>query len=354
MLEITIQYIKDVIPSFLYNKYTLSIFVFILFIFLSFIVRFIFHRILLKWTQKTKTNLDDELLPNLEQPLFYSIIIIGVQLSLFVIFKELFFWNILFKILMSFIVLIWFLYIFRIIKILLVFLSSKPYIKFIEKQTLPLFNNLFFIVWILISFYILFSWVWGLDMTALVASMGVAGLALSLAAKDTLANLFAGIFIFADKPYKIGDYIVLNNGQRGKVINIGLRSTRILTRGEVEITVPNSILGSNEVFNESGGRKKMLRLNLPIGVSYDTDIDEMEKILLDIASKNTKVLEDPKPRVRFRNFGASSLDFAFLIWIKDPNEKGLVTHFLLSDIYKQFKKNNIEIPYQKIDININT
>ncbi|OQW99996.1 MAG: hypothetical protein BWK74_00755 [Desulfobacteraceae bacterium A6] len=92
------------------------------------------------------------------------------------------------------------------------------------------------------------------DLTAWVASAGIIGLALSFAAKDTLANLFSGVFILADAPYKIGDFIVLDSGERGEVTNIGIRSTRLLTRSDIEITVPNSIMGNTRIINEAGGR----------------------------------------------------------------------------------------------------
>ena len=91
-------------------------------------------------------------------------------------------------------------------------------------------------------------------MTAWLASAGVVGIAVGFAAKDTLANLFSGVFILADAPYKIGDYIVLDaTGMRGKVTQIGLRSTRLITRDDVEVTIPNSIMGNSQVINQSGG-----------------------------------------------------------------------------------------------------
>ena len=189
-------------------------------------------------------------------------------------------------------------------------------------------------------------------MTGLLASMGIVGLALSLAAKDTLTNIFAGIFIFADKPYKIGDWVVLNNGEEGKIIHIGLRSTKILDRDNVEITIPNSVIGSEEVYNQTGNFNRKLRLDLAVGVSYDTDIDKMEKVLLKIAEKNDEVLDEPESKVLFRKFGASSLDYSFLVWIKDPENQEVIIHQLYTEVIKQFRKNKIEIPYQKIDLKI--
>jgi MscS family membrane protein len=86
-------------------------------------------------------------------------------------------------------------------------------------------------------------------MTAWLASAGIIGIAVGFAAKDTLANLFSGVFILADSPYKLGDYVVLEDNSRGKVTQIGLRSTRMLTRDDVEVTVPNSIMGNTKIIN---------------------------------------------------------------------------------------------------------
>ena len=189
-------------------------------------------------------------------------------------------------------------------------------------------------------------------MTAWLASAGIVGIAVGFAAKDTLANLFSGVFILADTPYKIGDYVVLDGNQRGKVTHIGLRSTRLLTRDDVEVTVPNSIMGNSKVTNQSGGPHPKFRIRIQIGVAYGTDIDEVESILMNIAEEEDLIVKYPEPRVRFRTFGASSLDFELLGWIENPEYKGRATHFLNSAIYKRFNEANIEIPYAKQDLYI--
>ena len=122
---------------------------------------------------------------------------------------------------------------------------------------------------------------------------------LGLAAKDTVANLFAGIFIMADAPYKEGDYINLDTGERGYVRSIGLRSTRIMTRDDIEITVPNSIIANSKIINESGGPNEHERIRINVTISYNTDIEKVKLLLLDIARNSTNVCNSPEPRVRF-------------------------------------------------------
>ena len=191
---------------------------------------------------------------------------------------------------------------------------------------------------------------WNLNVAGWLASAGVAGIALGFAAKDTLANLFAGVFIIADAPYKIGDYINLGNGDRGRVTDIGIRSTRLMTRDDVEIIIPNAIIGNTEIINQSGGPYEKFRVPIPVGVAYGSDLDQVRRIPEEIAFAEEMVEEDPVPRVRLRAFGNSSLDHELLVWVGTPGLRGPVTDLLLTAIYKAFRKEGVEIPYPKRDV----
>jgi small-conductance mechanosensitive channel len=177
-------------------------------------------------------------------------------------------------------------------------------------------------------------------------------LAISFAAKDTLANLFSGVFIVADAPYKLGDFIVLDSGERGEVTHIGIRSTRLLTRDDVEVTVPNSIMGNAKITNESGGPHEKYRLRVKVGVAYGSDIDKVHAVLLDVANSHPDVAREPAPRVRFRGFGDSSLDHELLCWVEKPVKRGLVLHLLNTEIYKRFMVEEIEIPFPQRDVHL--
>jgi small-conductance mechanosensitive channel len=221
----------------------------------------------------------------------------------------------------------------------------------IKPQTLPLLDNLSAILIVLFVLYLLFL-TWNIDMTAWLASAGVIGIAVGFAAKDTIANILSGVFIMADSPYKIGDYIVIDATDRGKVTQIGLRSTRILTRDDVEINIPNSVIANGKVVNQSSGRFVSMRLPIPISVSYDSDIDQVRAILLDIAANEPLALKEPEPQVRFMGFGASGLDFSLRVWIPDPEIRTRVLDSINVQIFKRFAKAGIEIPYSKHDVYI--
>ena len=193
--------------------------------------------------------------------------------------------------------------------------------------------------------------IWEVDMTPLFASAGIAGIAIALAAKDTLANFFGGISIFADKSFKVGNYIILESGERGEVVEIGIRSTRIKTRDDILITVPNSILANSKIINESAPIPRF-RIRIPVGVAYGSDLDVVERILLEVAAANPNVASEPEPRVRLRTFGESSVDFELLLWVDDPSVKGLETHKILKQVYEAFKENHVVIPFPQRDIHL--
>jgi len=323
----------------------------ITFIFAS-LLSWIIFKVLKILTSKTKTYLDDRLLIIARPPIYYSLVITGFSTAIRIMPLSLKLTDNLISGFQTIGVLIWMTALMRVSKIILhQFAWGSKEQQLIQPQTLPLFDNLSKVIIFAIAGYIIFQ-IWGIDMTAWVASAGIVGLAVSFAAKDTLANLFSGVFILADSPYKIGDYVVLDGSQRGKVTHIGLRSTRLVTRDDVEVTVPNSIMGNSKVTNQSGGPNPKFRIRVKIGVAYGTDIDKVRTILMEIATSEPLVTKSPEPRVRFRNFGASSLDFELLCWIENPELRGRTLDKLNVETYKIFNKENIEIPYSKQDLYI--
>ncbi len=215
--------------------------------------------------------------------------------------------------------------------------------KDIDPDIFLLFKNvsriillLFTILWILL--------IWKVNLAPLFASAGIIGIAIALAAKDTLANFFGGISVFMDRAYKVGEYIILDSGERGEVVEVGIRSTKIQTRDDVLITIPNSLMANSKVINESAPQPRF-RIRLDIGVAYGSDLDHVEDLLLQVANENNQVVRQPSPRVRLRMFADSSVNFQLLLWIRDPREKGRQTHLLLKEIYKAFYANEISIPF---------
>ena len=302
--------------------------------------------------KRTRFRFDDHLIEHLHGPIYFSVILLGLALATLLLAVPEPFNFVINSILMTLAYLIWTLFLLRVTRSLLRYVAQdEQHLAVLHPQTLPLFENLAMIVIVVLAVYVIFT-AWDIDMTAWLASAGIVGIAVGFAAKDTLANLFSGVFILADAPYKIGDYVVLDTGERGEITHIGIRSTRLKTRDDVEVTVPNAIMGNTKIINESGGPHQKFRARIKVGVAYGSDIDQVEAILMEIAQANERVCEDPEPRVRFRAFGASSLDFELLAWVEEPALRGLVTHELLGTIYKRLNTEGLEIPYSKHDLYI--
>jgi small-conductance mechanosensitive channel len=251
----------------------------------------------------------------------------------------------------SFLLLIWLIGVIRIFNwIVEYYMSGSQRQGKIGKDLFLLFQNLLRVVAIVAGLIWLLA-IWKVNLTPLFASAGIAGIAVALAAKDTLSNFFGGISIFMDKTYKIGEYIILESGERGEVVVIGIRSTRIKTRDDVIITIPNSIMANSKIINESAPIPRF-RIRVPVGVAYGSDLEKVEQILLDVATANPNVEKTPEPRIRVRTFADSSVNFEMLCWVGDPRAKGLETHNLLKAAYKAFDEQGIVIPFPQRDVHI--
>jgi len=316
------------------------------------ITSFILSRVLVRYTKKTKVQWDDQIVRALRRPIFWTMIFLGLLLAVYPFKFSKSTVDIFQSAAVTLLAVLWTGFALRFIRIVFRAMSrTAREHSLIRPQTRPLFENIAFIIVLIIAVYVIFR-SWNIDMTAWLASAGVLGIAIGFAAKDTLANLFSGVFILADAPYKIGDYIVLDSGERGKVTHIGIRSTRMLTREDVEITIPNAIMGNTRIINESGGPYEKYRLRVKVGVAYGSDIDQVRDILMEISDEEPEVCSLPEPRVRFRAFGGSSLDLELLCWVETPEVRGRVLDIINTRIYKRFNEEKIEIPYSKHDLYI--
>ena len=191
----------------------------------------------------------------------------------------------------------------------------------------------------------------GLPTYSLVTGLGVGGLAVALAGREALSNVIGTIMIILDRPFTLGDYIDLSDGERGEVVHVGLRSTRIRTRDDILISIPNSVIANDKMINESAP-SSMSRIRIKVGVAYGSDLRTVEQVLLSVAEQNETVLPDPAPRIRFRSFGDSSLNLELLCWIDQPAQRGTTIHQLNCAINEEFQKQGIEIPFPQRDVHI--
>jgi len=317
---------------------------------LALLVRLFFVKVINVFTRKTATDIDNRVAAELRRPLVTTIILIGLILAYLEFQAPAQVNFIVLGVLKTFVALLWAVALLRVGRILLEVVSkSVDKIAWIEPRTLPLFEMILKVV-VAGGFLYFICIAWSVPLTSWLASAGVIGIAVGFAAKDTLSNLFSGIFIVADSPYKVGDFVVLDNTIRGQVLEIGMRSTRLLTRDDIEVTVPNAVIGNSQIVNQTGGPHEKMRVRVKVEAAYGSDIDQVEEVLLECIEGVEHIVSDPSPRVRFRSFGASGLVFELMAWIEKPVFRGRVLHALNGNVYKAFNQAGIEIPYSKQDV----
>ena len=189
----------------------------------------------------------------------------------------------------------------------------------------------------------------GVSITPILTAFGVGGLAVALALQDTLSNLFAGFYVSVAGQVRLGDYIKLNTGEEGYVTDISWRSTTIRALANNMIIIPNAKLAQAIVTNYYLPERRMA-LIVPISVSYDSDPDQVERVLLDEVESATGtiagLLAEPAPMVRFiPGFGDSALNFSLICQVAEFVDQFLVQHELRKRIWKRFRAERIEMPY---------
>jgi len=303
--------------------------------------------------ERSSNDFDDGLIDLVHRPVFVTFVIIGLALAAKRLDMPEVPTRVTVNLLETIAIFVWFGAFSSLNKLVVGALRKSSQSQIVQSGMLTLLHNIMKVVLFAVAGYFFFL-AWDIDVTAWLASAGIVGLALSFAAKDTLSNLFAGVSIVMDAPYKTGDFIILDSGERGIVTEIGLRSTRILTRDDVEITIPNGIIGNSTIVNEAGGPPAQHRIRIAVGVAYGSDVDQVIETLEQVAADNADMLLTPAPRARFRLFGDSSLNFELLGWIADPADRGRVQHELNCAVYKALAANKIEIPFPQRDLHVRT
>lgn len=221
-----------------------------------------------------------------------------------------------------------------------------------DHEFIPVFENLWTFAVLLVGVFGVLK-LWGIDITPLLASAGIAGIAVGFAAKDTVANFFGGIALYFDNTYKVGDYVTLDDGTRtaGSVVDVGVRSTMLKTRDGTITTVPNSVLNAAKITNQSAP-DHFKRIKVPVGVSYGSDIDVVSSILEEVAEVCDYITTERPIKPMFRSFGDSSLQFELFCWVEEPLNDIKAKNELNRMIYTRFAEEGIEIPFPQRDITV--
>lgn len=325
------------------HPYVLGAIMMVTAIILAKIADVVFTRIIRIVAHRTKTTLDDDIINQLHRPVQWSVILAGALFTLRMFIDDDHIADRASKAIYSLLIILWTIVGIRLSRTIFRALIRRKMGDTALISALPLLDNLVVVVLLAHGAFWLLD-LWHINVTPLLASAGIVTAAVALASKDTLANFFGGVSIFMDRPYRLGDYVILDSGERGEVVNIGVRSTRILTRDDVLITVPNAVMSMSKIINESG-QVPRYRVRADVGVSYDADPEQVEQVLMDSLEGLHEILPSPKPRVRFRKFGDSALEFQVLAWVHDPADRGRLLHEINKNIYKKLGEAGIEIPF---------
>lgn len=186
----------------------------------------------------------------------------------------------------------------------------------------------------------------GFDLTGLLATAGIATVAIGFAAQTSLSNLISGLFLIGEKPFKIGDLIRVED-VLGVVESIDLLSIKIRTLDNLFVRIPNESMIKNPVTTVT--RYPIRRMDLTIGVAYKEDVGRVMEILKDLAAENRYVLDDPEPLILFNNFGESALEFRYGLWFERSNFLKL-RNAIMQEIKERFDREGIEIPFPHITL----
>jgi MscS family membrane protein len=327
--------------------------VFVFFIFVLRIVASILERIILRLVKKTKTDIDDIIIKRSSIPITLILVLLSFKLALNEILIESSFLNQINNTVYSFMI-IFVGYLIYVIVDVAIFdiwtkLSKKAKIDIGEslggliKGTLKI---------ILISMAILYILsIWGIEITPLLAGLGIAGFAIALALQPVLANVFSGVSIIMDKSIRVGDLVYLDSQSKGKIKKVGLRSTRLITFDNELIIIPNTKLAESVIQNIALPEPKT-RVVIPFGVAYGSDIDKVKKLVLKEINTIKNVSKDPKPFVSFREMADSSLNFKAYFYVDDFADRFEAQDEANTKIYNILSKKGIEIPFPQMDVHV--
>jgi small-conductance mechanosensitive channel len=191
----------------------------------------------------------------------------------------------------------------------------------------------------------------GVDLGSLALVAGAIGVGIGFGLQNIINNFVSGIILLAERPIALGDRVEVD-GVAGRVVQINLRSTTVVTNDNISIIVPNSSFISSKVVNWSHGDPKV-RLRLPVGVAYGSDPEQVKRVLLEVAAAKSEVLKQPEPMVYFDNFGDSALNFELGVWtsemLSSPRRFRSELNFAIE---KALRENGIRIPFPQRDLHL--
>jgi len=334
----------------LQNEYLVAIVILVGSVIVATIFNFILKGFVHSFAAKTKSDIDDRLLEAIKRPVYFLILAAGFFFALKTLSVVAPYITWVNRIFYVFVALTAALIISRTLSVLV---SSWFKVKRKYEKTPRLINKIISVVIYIIALLMILSY-FNVEISPLIATLGLGGLAVGLALQDTLKNFFAGLHIISDQPIGVGDFVEVDGARvKGYVQDIGWRSTRIKTLANTMTVVPNSIIANSVLINDSMP-KLQTSAYIECGVAYGSNLEKVEKTTLEVANKIQKkygkTVTDFNPLVRFHTFADSNINFTVIMRVDDPLNRGITKHEFIKALDQKFKKEKIEISWPVIKI----
>ncbi len=334
---------SDIIDVILGNVYLKFLATLVLSLIVAFMAKLIMKRIFRPLARKTKTKIDDLLVRSISSVIFYAVLAYGFRLG----FSHFQFDSAaLTNLVDSLLVLIISIFLIRIINNFAKHWKTEWADKTestADDRLIPLLKNILEAVVIVLAVFFILD-VWDVNITPLLGTAGLAGIALSFAVKDSLANIIGGIQLVIDKTFKVGDKVELESGDMGVILDIGLRSTKLRTYDNEVIYIPNGQLANARIKNFTVPDLS-IRVNVNFGVEYGSETEKVRNVVLNAVRATAGVLEEPEPVVQFLKMSDFSLDFVARAWVASYAEAYAMKVELTDVIYNALGEAEIGIPF---------
>jgi len=335
------------------NEYLRALIVLIVLFIILRVSMFILEKVILRATLKTKTKKDDEFVKKASKPVTVLIFLIGIrvaieELSLAANIEQIF-GNVIFSLIIISLGFVAF-YVVDIFLFVALRKSMGAEESEVRESLTSIINGVVKVIMVsLVFLYVLEGW--GIEIGPFLAGLGIAGIAIAFALQASLSNIFGGLSMILDKSIKVGDLIYLDNDTRGKVVHVGIRSTKILTFDHEYIIIPNSKVADSNIQNIGMPNPKS-RVVVPFGVAYGSEIQQVKDVVLNEIKQIANFVNDPEPSVKFLEMGDSSLNFKVYFYVNSYENRFSAIDEANTRIYNALNRNNIEIPFPQMDVHM--
>ncbi|MGB2844207.1 MAG: mechanosensitive ion channel family protein [Candidatus Aminicenantaceae bacterium] len=321
--------------------------------FIAYIARIILKKVLKPLARKTKTKIDDLIIRSLSSVIFYIVLLLGFKIELGYFFEKQYFgwleitvYENLSNLINTLLIILICVLLFKIIGNF-----SKQWMKewkfktktSADERLIPFLQKILKAVVIILAVIFIVN-AWNINISPLIATAGIAGLAIGLAVKDSLSNILGGLQLVLDRTFKVGDKVQLESGEMGVILDIGLRSTKLKTYDNEVIYIPNGYLANAKIKNFTQPDIS-IRVNVEFGVVYGSDTEKVRQVVLEVIKKIDSVIEEPEPVVLFTKMSDFALDFVARAWVKSYTDAYSTWIKMTDEIYNALNKANIGIPF---------